>query len=312
MGKRNYKYYMKKALITGSRGFVGPYLKAELKQNGYVVYETDCARIEEDNYYYADITDKNKIKNVIEKVQPEYVYHLAGISSPALAEEKPELTHNVNVKGTENVFDAVKGDKKIKILAVGSSFVYGRPESLPIKEDHPLNGKGVYARSRMEQEKLVQNFKGKINYVIVRSFNHTGPGQSDIFVIPKIVKQIVEIKKSRRTFLELGNIEVKRDILDVRDVVRAYRLLLEQNKFGVICNVCRGESIGIKEVIDYINSFVGLEKVKVVGDSGMATDDVLDIWGDNGYLKTLIDWKPEIDYKNMLKDIYKYWDRKII
>lgn len=303
---------MKKALITGSHGFVGPYLKAELEENGYVVYCIDCQKLDEEKYYSVDITDKNELKQVIEEIQPEYIYHLAGISSPSLAEKKPDLTHSVNVKGTENLLNIIKENKTMKILVVNSSFVYGRPESLPIKENHPLNGKGVYARSRMDQEKLVQNFKGKMNYVIVRSFNHTGSGQPDTFVIPKIVKQIVEIKKSRRSYLELGNTEVKRDILDVRDVVRAYRLLLEQNNFGVICNVCRGESIGIKEVIDYVNSFAGLEKVKVVGDSEVAADDVLNIYGDNSYLKTLIDWKPEIDYKNMLKDVYKYWDSKII
>lgn len=303
---------MKKALITGSHGFVGPYLKNELEQNGYVVYGVDCQKLKEDNYYYADITDNDQIKKVIETVKPGYIFHLAGISAPAFAEENPDLTHNVNVKGTENIFDAIKENKKIKILVVNSSFSYGKPEHLPIKESHPLNGTGVYAKSRIDQEKLVQDYKGKINYVIARSFNHTGSMQPDIFVVPKIVKQIIEIKKGKRETLELGNIDVKRDISDVRDIVRAYRMLLEQNEFGVICNVCRGESIRLREVVHYVKDLAKLEDVKINLDKEITADEVFDIRGDNNYLRSLIDWKPKITYKKMLKDIYKYWDSKII
>lgn len=303
---------MKKALITGSHGFVGPYLKKELEQNGYVVYGVDCQKIDENNYYCADITDKDQIKKVIEKIKPEYIFHLAGVSSSSLAEENPDLTYNVNVKGTENIFNIIKENKKIKILVVNSSLVYGKPEHLPIKENHSLNGTGVYAKSRIDQEKSVQDYKGKVNYIIARSFNHTGSMQPDTFVIPKIVKQIIEIKKGKREILELGNIDVKRDISDVHDVVRTYRMLLEQGEFGIICNVCRGEYIRLREVVHYVKDLAKLEDVKINLDKEITTDEVFDIRGDNGYLKSLIDWKPKITYKKMLKDIYKYLDSKII
>lgn len=303
---------MKKALITGSCGFVGPYLKKELEQNGYTVYGVDHQKLDESNYHCVDITDKDQIKKVIEAIKPLYVYHLAGISSPSFAEENPDLTYNVNVKGTENIFNILKENKKIKILVVNSSLVYGKPEHLPIKESHPLGGKGVYADSRKKQEKLVQNYQGKVNYVVARSFNHTGAMQPEIFVIPKIVKQIVEIKKGKREMLELGNIDVKRDISDVRDVVRAYRMLLEQDKFGVICNVCRGESIKLREVVYYIKDLAGLDDIKINSDKEVINDEIFDICGDNSYLKNLIDWKSKITYKKMLKDIYKFWDGKII
>ncbi|MDP2684211.1 MAG: GDP-mannose 4,6-dehydratase [bacterium] len=300
----------KVALITGSEGFVGPYLKRELEDYGYNVFGIGCEESKKENYYCADITDKNLLKTIIESIRPKYVFHLAGISSQTLATNNPEKTYDLNIEGTRNLLDVLSPMRDVRTLIVSSSHVYGRPEYLPVDERHLLNGKSAYAESRIKQEKLVQSYMDKMKIIISRSFNHTGPAQNDAFIIPKIMSQIVEVKNGKRDFLELGDINVKRDILDVRDVVKAYVLLLEQNKFGETYNVCRGKSISLHEVIEYGKRFAGLKELDVrVNPAFIGEDDIIDIYGDNSHLREFINWRPLIDYESMLRDIFNYWDK---
>ena len=300
----------KTALITGSQGFVGSYLKRELKKNGYSVFGIGYKNTGDENYSCVDITDKKLLQTTIEAIKPKYVFDLAGVSSPWFAEKNPELTYNVNVEGTRNLLDVLLSVPGVKVLVVSSGYVYGRPDLLPIKEDHPLNGEGVYAESRIKQEGLVKSYEKKMDIVVARSFNHTGPVQNDSFVVPKIISQVIEIKKGSRDFLELGNVDIRRDILDVRDVVRAYVMLLDQEKFGITCNVCRGRSISLKEVVEYGKVFAGLGKIEIKANPEFIhKDEVLDFCGDNGYLRDLIDWGPQVDYEIMLRGIFNYWDK---
>ncbi|OGH59429.1 MAG: hypothetical protein A2725_01215 [Candidatus Magasanikbacteria bacterium RIFCSPHIGHO2_01_FULL_33_34] len=303
------KNMSKIALITGSRGFVGPYLKRELEDGGYNVFGIGYENLKNKNYYCVDITDKDLLRTTIESIKPNYVFHLAGVSSQSLASVNPERTYDVNVEGTRNLLEVLSSLRDTKVLIVSSSHVYGKPNNLPVRENHPLNGESAYAQSRIKQETLVKSFSNKINTIVVRSFNHTGPAQNDAFVIPKIISQIVDIKNGKREFLEIGDINIKRDILDVRDVVRAYVMLLEQDKFGVVVNVCRGKSISLNDVIQYGKKFSGLKDIDIrVNPEFVRQDDVIDIYGDNGQLKKLIDWSPLINYEKMIEDIYNYWD----
>lgn len=304
------KIMNKTALITGSNGFVGQYLSKELIGRGYKVFGVGCEKKENKNYYCADITNKDLLESVVESTKPGYVFHLAGISSTGLANSDPKRTYDVNVGGTRNLLDILLKYPDTKVLIVSSSHVYGRPQSVPVKESNPLNGKGVYAESRIKQEALVEGYIDKMNIVITRSFNHTGPAQNDTFVIPKIMSQIVQIKKGKADSIELGDINVKRDISDVRDVVKAYVMLLEQENFGRTVNVCRGESISLKDVIGCGKKFAELEEVEVkVNPEFVREDNVVDIYGDNSELKKLIDWKSTISYEAMLQDIFNYWNK---
>lgn len=301
------------ALITGSMGFVGPYLKRELEDYGYEVFGLGCEKSKEDNYYCTDINDKDLLRSTMDAIKPNFVFHLAGVSSAQLAKKDPEVAYELNIKETESLLDVLSFRKDVKVLIASSSHVYGRPEKLPVSENHPLNGTGPYAESRIKQEEVARKYMPNVPIVIARSFNHTGPYQYDVFVIPKIISQIVEIKKGKRKHLELGDTYVKRDILDVRDVVRAYVLLLEQSRFGITCNVCRGESISLNEVIEYGKQLAGLKEMELlVNPEFVNEDDVRDIHGDNTYLKSLIDWKPTITYKEMIRDIFNYWDKEIV
>lgn len=304
---------MPTALITGINGFVGPHLKHELETHGYEVFGLGRQAVEAENYYAADITDAARMQAVIKEVQPTHIFHLANISSPAIAEAHSDLTHAISVDGTINLFEAARRiDDRPRVLIVSSAHVYGEPEYLPIDERHPLRGHGVYAAARLEQEQIVQTYQNQVQTIIVRSFNHTGPGQPDTFVIPKIVKQIVEIKQGKRVKLELGNVNVKRDISDVRDVARAYRLLLEQDQSGFAVNVCRGQSIGLKEVIESVKVLAGLNTVEIaLNQELLRAYDVPDIYGDRSLLTELTGWQPEIPYEDMLREIYRYWKQQL-
>ncbi len=303
----------RKALITGSKGFVGPYLKSELQANGYDVFGIGKEPGTEADYLSVDITDVSGINEAVKKIQPTHIFHLAGVSSPPFAEKNPELTNQINVEGTKNILDAALHlSTAPRVLVVSTAHVYGSPKYLPIDESHSLGGLGVYGLSRIQQEAVARTFMKEMFIAIPRSFNHTGPGQPDTFVIPKIFKQLAEISAGKRKALELGNIDVKRDILHVRDVVRAYRLLLEQDTPGVIANVCRGASIGLKEIISYGKLFAQLSDVQIgIDDSGLRANDVNDLYGSNAYLKSIIDWEPTIGLEELSQEIYSYWRAKV-
>ncbi len=301
--------YMKRALITGINGFVGSYLLKELTAHGYTVFGIGRERKQVLNYFQVDVTDEVGVKNVITEINPTHIFHLAGIGVPALAEKNPELAISVSVEGTRHVLAAATElDHTPKILVTGSAQVYGKPKYLPINEKHPLDATGVYARARLGQEEVVALYHSKLPIILTRSFNHTGPGQSDEFVIPKIIKHIAEIKKNVRTELELGNINIRRDISYVGDVVRDYRLLLEQDDFTGIVNVCRGESISLKEVVHYGSIMAQLRELPIkINPKFIRAHDALDLYGDTQLLRTLILWEPRVGYQEMLEDMYRYW-----
>lgn len=301
---------MKKALITGINGFVGGYLLTELQSQGYTVIGAGSEEQGRgDLYFQMDVTQKERIREILLEQQPTYIFHLAGISAPGFAEKNPELTFAVNVEGTKNLLEAASVfSEKPRALIVSSSHIYGDPMYLPIDEKHPLNPHTVYGKSRIEQEKGVEQYQNNFSLIIVaRSFNHTGPGQDTAMIVPKIISQMWEIKRGQREHIELGDNELKRDITHVKDVVRAYRMLLEQSEWQGVCNVCRGESISLKDIAEYAKVKAGLdvsvEAILKVNTAFLRPDDPKDIYGDNSLLKQVIDWQIEYSYPSLFDDI---------
>jgi GDP-4-dehydro-6-deoxy-D-mannose reductase len=230
------------ALITGSEGFVGPNLKRELEKNDYEVVGLD---FQGNPDFKCDITDRESLSKVINSVKPNFIFHLAGFSSPSKSFEKPELCFKINVEGTRNLLDISKKIEGCRVLIVSSGEVYGNPEYLPIDEKHPLNPNSPYGESRVEQEKIALGYR---NNIIVRPFNHTGPDQPPIFAIPSFRKQIAEAKNGGVIYT--GNLEVVRDFSDVVDVVHAYRVLLEKGELGEIYNLGSGKGYRLRDVIE--------------------------------------------------------------
>jgi GDP-4-dehydro-6-deoxy-D-mannose reductase len=298
-----------KALITGINGFVGPHLKQHLVNNGFEVFGTDISNGELVDYS-VDLLDKQVVYDLISKVIPDFIFHLAAQSSVKLSFIKPELTREINVTGTKNLLDAVKSIvPDSRILVVGSADVYGVPDETPLTESSKLNPISPYGKSRLEQEKLALSYG--LNLVISRSFTHTGPGQKPIFVCSDFAKQIAEIENGKEAVINVGNIDVKRDFMDVRDIVKAYLLALEKCNFNEVYNICSGNTYSIREILDILLSMTE-KQIKVEEDpTKLRKNDILLMEGNNSKFIEATGWKAEIPFEKTLKDLLDYWRKNI-
>ncbi|UYP48035.1 GDP-mannose 4,6-dehydratase [Candidatus Lokiarchaeum ossiferum] len=301
-----------KALITGSEGFVGPYLVSLLQRKDFIVYGTDLVneqRSTVDYYYRLDITDPVQINETLSKILPDIVFHLAGFSSASKSFQFPDICHNVNVEGTRNLLDAIVQTQKedIKIIVISSAEVYGDPQTIPISESHPISAKNPYGESRILQEELclkyVKNYNLKIN--IARSFNHTGPNQTDTFVISSFAKQIVQIENKRLQSLKVGNLDAIRDFSDVRDVVNAYFELSQLRTYGGIYNICSGKGYSIKYLLQILIDNAKCEIDVKQDPNRMRPSEIKELIGDNSRIKSISSWTPKYNIEDTLLDILK-------
>ncbi|MCP3682746.1 MAG: NAD-dependent epimerase/dehydratase family protein [bacterium] len=301
-----------KSLITGVGGFVGPHLVNQLVSEGDTVFGFDRNKSEIKNCetYSCDITNKADVLDKIIKIKPDKIFHLAGQSSVEKSWDIPDITKKVNVEGTRILLDAVIRAKiSPKILIVSSAEVYGSPKKTPIKETQPVNPESPYAESRVEQEKLaMEYYKKGLHIIISRSFNHSGPNQPPVFVCSDFAKQIVEIERNNQEpIMHVGNLDVKRDFTDVRDVVIAYSLALKKAPFGEIYNICSGNAHFIRELLGILISSSKMDiQVKQEEDRIREKDSPI-LEGDNSKFKAATNWKPKIQVESMLKDILEYW-----
>ena len=300
-----------KALITGIDGFVGPYLAALLNSLGNTTIGTFLIGSGIDSLSrHMDITDEQEVLDIISETAPDCIYHLAGFSSVSLSFSNPEACMKINVKGTKNLLDAVKASGiEPRIFIVSSAEVYGIPDYLPIDENHPLKPQSPYAESRIEQERLCLKYARELGMYIVisRSFNHTGPGQSDTFVISSFAKQIVNVENGLQDTIKVGNLEAIRDFSDVRDIVNAYQLLLEKGKQSDIYNVCSSTYHSIKELLDMLGSLSTHEIVIERDPSRMRPSDIPILYGDNSRCARQTGWRNEISIEKTLNDLLEYW-----
>jgi len=297
-----------KALITGISGFVGKYLAAYLLEQGYEVYGVDRtgAELKGCEIEICDILNKNKLSAIIEKIRPDAVFHLAAFSSVKKSFSSSELTKKINVEGTRNLLDAVVSAKiNPTVLIVSSLQVYGNPKELPITESSALKPENPYGESKVEQEKLCKEYELKI--IIVRSFNHTGPGQTADFVLPSFAKQIVEIERGKLTEIKVGNLDIERDFTDVRDIVRAYLLAVQKCKVGETYNVCSGQAYNLAKALDMLKSKSTTDIKIVVESKRIRKNDVPVLYGDNAKFSKATGWKPEILFEQTLKDLLEHW-----
>lgn len=304
-----------KSLVIGGAGFVGGYLIKELINFGHEVYAT-CLENEKINenciVKTLDITDKNAVSALIGEISPDCIYHLAAQSSVSLSWKNPQLTAEINVIGAINVLEAVKDLKNTRLIMIGSGEEYGfiRENSCPLKESEPLNPGNIYAATKACQEMISRIYTRayKTDIIMVRAFNHSGAGQSSMFVISDFCRQIAEIEKNQRPpEISVGNLSAMRDFTDVRDVVRAYRLLSEKGISGKVYNIGRGKAVSIQYILDTALSF-SEKNISVIQDTKKmrASDipiiepDVSEIYGDTG-------WTAEISMEQTIKDTLDYW-----
>lgn len=309
---------MKKALIIGGAGFVGNYLIDHIQQNciwSIAVTKMAHEEIKQKNVdvYDLDILQEEQISSLLDRVRPDYIFHLAAQSSVAVSWKNPDLTVDVNIKGTLHVLNAIRQlDYKPRVLLIGSGEEYGhvREDEIPIKEDNVARPGNIYAAT-----KACQNMIGKIyadayglDIMSVRAFNHIGPNQAPIFVVADFCRQVAEIEAGQRPpVMRVGNLSARRDFTDVRDVVRAYVMLMEQGKSGETYNVGSGNAIQISELLNRIVSFSKSEIQVEVDPSRLRPVDVPVIEADISKLQACCGWKREIELNQTLQETLDYW-----
>lgn len=310
---------MKKALITGGSGFVGPYLCRELLSAGYEVVLTangDGLPEPEWNWVELDILNAEAVKKLLTEGHFDCVFHLAAQSSAAVSWKKPGLTMNVNVQGTLNLLETLRNmEKAPRLLLVGSSEEYGAvtPEQCPIREDTPCHPGNPYAVSKLCAEQLGLLYANAYGLEILctRSFNHVGKGQALGFVLSDFCQQIALLEKSEgEKVMSVGNLSAKRDFSDVRDVVRAYRLLMEKGKSGKVYNVGSGRAVAVRELLDALLALSEADIRIEVDPAKLRPIDVPLHVADVSALRADTHWENEIPLGETLQTILNDWRKR--
>ena len=307
-----------KSLIIGGAGFVGAYLIRHLRDDlnhEVVVTKMPHEQITEacTKVLNLNILEKESISHLFAQEEPDYIFHLAAQSSVALSWKNPGLTVDVNIKGSVNVLDAVRDmEKRPRVLLIGSGEEYGRilPQETPIKEGNSLRPGNIYAAT-----KACQNMIGKIyadayslDIMMVRAFNHTGPNQAPLFVVADFCKQVADIEAGlQEPVLRVGNLSAERDFTDVRDVVRAYGMLISKGEKGQTYNVGSGHAVSIDSILQTIVSMAKCE-IKVETDAAkLRPIDVPIIEADTSKLQECTGWRPEIPLSQTIEETLEFY-----
>lgn len=302
---------MPRALIFGANGFVGGHLAHELVSHGYEVYGSDQQEgpryAELASYAQGDITDAQGVADIVAQVKPDVVVDLAAIASVGASWRMPQLTMTLNVNGALNVLEAARAlDPLPKVLLIGSSEEYS-PSDKPLSESAPTDATNPYGISKMAQERFAEAYADRFGMKVyrTRSFNHMGPGQAPNFVIASWCKQVAEIDASGKPgVMTVGNLEVARDFTDVRDVVRAYRLLVESDCADEVFNIGSGTAWPLREILRIITSFSS-QPIDVQVDSALLRpSDNPVICCDASKAHGKLGWAPEIPLEQTLRDTY--------
>jgi GDP-4-dehydro-6-deoxy-D-mannose reductase len=317
-----------RVLITGITGFAGSHLAEYLlKQNNIKVAGIYRWRSKTENieqildkigFYECDLRDAASTTELIKKVKPDMIFHLAAQSYVPMSWTAPSETLITNITAQVNIFEAVRNLrlKECRIQLACSSEEYGMvfPSETPIKETNPFRPLSPYGVSKVAQDLLgYQYFMSYgLNTIRTRAFNHTGPRRGDVFVTSNFAKQIVEIEKGKRKpIIYVGNLDAIRDWTDVRDVVRGYYMLLKDGKPGEVFNICSGKGYKIKEMLDILLSLAGCDIETKQDPSRLRPSDVELLVGDPTKIRKAVGWKPEIPFKKTMKDLLDYWRERI-
>lgn len=302
-----------KALITGVSGFVGTYLSDRLLECGYDVVGLSRTRPsnKEVNYIHCDITDSRLVEQVLKQVRPDEIYHLAGSGFIPSSYKDPAETYRTIVNGTLNLYESLrKLDFDSKVLYVGSAEVYGEGKGKAFNEEDLLHPSNPYAGAKACADAISEQYAKTYGMKIIRtrSFNHTGPKQSSDFVCSNFAKQISNMERYQKKIIRVGNINVKRDFLDVRDVTKAYYLIMQKGISGDIYNVSSNNGVTINKLLNYLLEFSFIEDpiIEIDTDKVRRKDASVRI-GDNRKLINHTGWHPEIELKDTMRDLLMYW-----
>ena len=304
-----------KYLILGAAGFVGAYAIRQLAQNGTVhatklpqeQLASDCQAL--CTVHDLDILDTDAVAALLTAIRPDCILHLAAQSSVAASWKKPQLTADINIKGTINLLEAARSlQQKPRILLIGSGEEYGalKPDQIPVRESTTLHPANIYAATKAAAEQLAQLYVRAygMEIVAVRAFNHFGPGQRTDFVAADFCMQAAEIECGlHEPVIRTGNLSAKRDFTDVRDIVRAYALLLEHGRAGAVYNVGSGKAIAVSEILSMIREQCSVPFAVETDPAKLRPVDVPVIAADISALQADTGWCPQIPAAQTVSDM---------
>lgn len=274
----------KRALITGIHGFTGRYMAAELEAYGYQVTGLGSRPGSKPGYRQADLLDAEALRALLAEIQPEVVVHLAALAF--VGHGDANAFYEVNLIGTRNLLEAIaaSGESPECVLLTSSANVYGNASAGILDEAATPAPANDYAVSKLAMEYMAGLWHDRLPIVIARPFNYTGVGQSESFLLPKIVSHF----RRRADKVELGNLDVWRDFSDVRSVVQAYRRLLDIRPLGQTVNVCSGKSYSLREILAICQAITGYELQIEVNPAFVRANEVKTLCGDNSHLRALL------------------------
>jgi len=314
-------------LVTGITGFVGSHfteyaLRQRAAVSGSRLPGTSAENIEhirsDVGLFDVDLRDATAVRGLLDATAPDWIVHLAAHSSVGGSWDAPAETLTNNLLSQLNVLEAIRqSGARPRVLIVGSADQYGDVDehNLPIHEDVPFRPLSPYAVSKVAQDAMGYQYWRSHGLPIVRTraFNHEGPRRGEAFVTSSFALQIAEIEAGlREPVLRVGNLNAQRDYTDVRDVVRAYWLLLKDGQAGEVYNVCSGRAWSIKAVLEFLLSEVRDRTIEVREDAArLRAADVPVLVGDPGKIHRALGWRAEIPFEQTLRDLLDYWREQV-
>ena len=289
-----------RAFVTGGHGFVGTWLRRHLDAEGDDVVAPTGEEM--------DVTDEAAVAAAVTDAEPEVVYHLAGLAHVGRSWQEPAEFLRVNAGGTLSVLEAARRcATPPRVVVVSSAEVYGtvRPEQLPLTEQVPVRPVSPYAASKAAAEVLAlqANLGHGTPVVVARPFNHIGPGQDPAFMVPGLATRILAARRNGTRTIGVGNLEPRRDLTDVRDIVRAYRLLATAGQPGATYNVCSGRDLAVGEVLDRLLALTGAEVTAEADPALVRAVEVPVLRGDPSRLRAATGWAPAIPLDDTLRAV---------
>lgn len=312
-----------RVFLTGVTGFAGSHLAESLLADNSKVYGLvhpstgHQPKPEHENFVpvVGDLTDLAGLTTAFGEAEPEIVYHLGGIASPAQSWINPAKTLAINAGGTANILEAARATGKPKVIVVTSALLYGslKESELPVDEDTPPSPSHPYAVSKWTASILTRLYWKRYSLPVIeaRPFNHIGPRQARGFVVPDFASQLAKIASGKmEPILRVGNLQAERDFTDVRDIVRAYRLLAATGTDGETYLICSGVPISIQHLVNKLISISGIE-VEIIKDlERYRSLDTPIIYGSNAKIRRDTGWLPSLSLEKSLTDAYYEWWRR--
>jgi GDP-4-dehydro-6-deoxy-D-mannose reductase len=306
-----------RVLITGASGLTGGWLARACADAGEEVFGLSRSGLVAAGRGVAvDLRDGPACRDAFRSIQPDVVYHLAALSSVGRSWEEPAQTVNDNTSSSVSVLEAVRLDAPAaRVLWVSSCEVYGAPERLPISEDAPLKPANPYAVSKVAGDLLAGLYADAhgLNLVRARPFSHAGPGQRAIFIVSSLARQAAEARLAGKRSIEIvtGNPDTRRDFTDVRDVVRAYRLLAAGEQTGIF-NVSSGHSISAAEQVQLLTELLApIEVHHIIDPARVRAHEVMELRGDHSRLTAATGWEPQIPFRQTMQDSIEWWQAEL-